>query len=263
MFGARHRRSYLSCQGCVVAGATFTTPVREGLDGETLRVVVGETEKPLPGALDSRPERISSELRLIIQKTLEPAMHSLLKPSLAFAGAAFLLLGWVLVWCVIKMLKSNRSDTLVTAPLVPDQEIQLPSTGMARLILETPRISADYRDMRIELTEKQTGHTVAASYSVLAAQGTVYGITTMQVPFGPATLLQAGAYRARVSGLKVGSDYSRYRLAISRPYLGRLTLQMIVMVLCAVGMLLDMIWAAWLAGWMKAGPSGMAPGAFS
>ncbi len=173
------------------------------------------------------------------------------RTSLAFAGMAFLLLGAALVWCIAKMLQQNRTDTLVSAPLVAEQAIQLPSTGMARLILEVPRTSADYRKVRIELTEQQSGQAVRADYSLLTAQGAVYGVTTMQVPFGPATMMRAGLYRARIGGLDAGKDYSRCRLILSRPYLGRLTLQIIILVLCGVGILLDLIWVVWLAGWMK------------
>jgi hypothetical protein len=175
--------------------------------------------------------------------------------SLAFAAIAFLLLAATLVGCVAKMLKSNRTDTLVAAPLAADQEIQLPSTGTARLILEVPRTSADYSNLRIALTEQQSGQTVTADYSMVTAQGTVYGVTTMKVPFGQPTVLRAGMYRARISGLQAGKDYSRYRLQISRPYLSRLILQIIILVFCGVGMLLDVIWVAWMAGWMKAGVS--------
>jgi hypothetical protein len=101
------------------------------------------------------------------------------------------------------------------------------------------------------LTEQQSAQTVTTDYSLLTGQGAVYGLTTMKVPFGPAAVLRAGVYRARISGLEAGKDYTRYRLMISRPYLARLTLQIIVLVLCGVGMLLDVIWVAWLAGWMK------------
>jgi hypothetical protein len=174
---------------------------------------------------------------------------------LAFASTVFSLLGAAAVWCVAKMLKSNRRDVLVSAPLMPEQEICLPSTGMVRLVLETPRTSGDYRNLRIELNEKQTGQSATASYSLLTAQAAVYGVTTMQVPLGPATMLPAGVYIARISGLRAESDYSRYRLIVSRPYIGRLSLQIIILVLCGTGMLLDLVWFAWLAGWMKPGGS--------
>jgi len=169
----------------------------------------------------------------------------------ALAGLIFVLLGGALTWCVVSMLRNNRKDFLVSTPVAPEQEIRLPSTGMARLLVETPRTSPDYRRMRIELTEQQTGQTVTAEYSPVTAQGAVYGVSTMQVPFGPATMLRAGVYRARIGGLESAPDYSRCRLVISRPYLGRLTLQIIALVLCGVAMLLDLIWAVWSAGLMK------------
>ncbi len=167
------------------------------------------------------------------------------------AGAAFLLFGFGFVWCSVQMVRSNRKDILAVAPVVPAQEIQLPSSGMARVLLECPRTSADYRNMRIELVEKESGRNVTADYAPLAAQGAVYGVTTMQVPIGPAAMLRTGTYVVRIGGLQAGNDYSRYRLMISRPYIGRLTLQIIGLVLCGVAMLLDVIWFCWMAGWMQ------------
>jgi len=173
------------------------------------------------------------------------------KGLLVFAGVAFILFGIALVWCVVSMLKSNRTDILASAPLAVEQEIQIPYTSKARILLETPRTSSEYSNLRIELIERQTGRSVTGAYSFVTAQGAVYGVTTMQVPFGPEMSLPAGVYLARISGLQAGNDYSRYRLLISRPYIGRLTLQIIALVLCGVAMMLDLVWAAWLAGLMK------------
>jgi hypothetical protein len=170
---------------------------------------------------------------------------------LALAGVAFLLFGFGVVWCAIRMVRSNRNDILAAAPVVPAQELRLPSSGMARVMLECPRTSAEYSNMRIELVEKETGRSVTADYSPIAAQGAVYGVTTMQVPIGPSVMLRTGAYVVRIGGLQAGNDYSRYRLMISRPYIGRLTLQIIGLVLCGVAMLLDVIWVCWMAGWMQ------------
>ncbi len=172
----------------------------------------------------------------------------------AFAGLIFLFLGAAASWCVASMLRNNRKDILVSTPIAPELEFRLPSTGMARLLVESPRTSASYRNMRIELTEQQTGETVSAEYSLVTAQGAVYGLSTMQVPFGPPRMLRAGVYRARIGGLDSAIDNSRYRLIISRPYMARLVLQIIVLVLCGVAMLLDLIWAVWSAGLLKTIP---------
>ena len=175
-----------------------------------------------------------------------------LRAELVFPGTAFLLLGIALVWCVVKMVKGNRSDILVSAPIRPEQEISLPSAGVVLLLLESPRMATDYRAMQFELVEKQSGQKVTMGYSLVTAQGAVYGFTTVQVPFGRMAV-RPGAYIARIHGLQAGRDYSGYRLMISRPYIGRLTLQIIVLVLCGVGMLGSLIWAAWLAGLMQHG----------
>jgi hypothetical protein len=174
-------------------------------------------------------------------------------PNMALGILVFLILGIAFNRCAFRMLKDNRNDRLVSVPLAPELEIVLPSTGKARLLVECPRIAAKHRSLRIALTEQQTGQTIAAEYSTVTAQGAVYGVSTMQVPFGQPALLRAGAYHARITGLDPAGDYSRYRLVLSRPYIGRLALQIVVLVLCGVGMLLDAIWVAWSNGWMKTG----------
>lgn len=90
------------------------------------------------------------------------------------------------------------------------------------------------------------------NYSLVTAQAAVYGVTTMQVPFGRMAV-RAGVNIVRIAGLQTGADYARYGLIFSKPYMARLALQIIGIGLCAVGMLLTMIWAAWRAGLLKPG----------
>jgi hypothetical protein len=166
---------------------------------------------------------------------------------------AFVILGILFVWCAVRLVKSNRSDILASASVAREQEINLPLPGVVLLLMEVPRTATDYRGFRIALIEKQTGQAETMKYSYLTAQGAVYGVTTMQVPFGRIMATRAGVYVARIEGLQPGKDYSRYRLLLSRPYLGRMARQIVALVLCGVGMLLSLIWAAWLAGLMQPG----------
>jgi hypothetical protein len=82
-------------------------------------------------------------------------------------------------------------------------------------------------------------------YGYGRAQGATYGVSTARVPFGRMTAQRAGAYRVRVGGLQTGHDYSRYRIFLSRPYLGRLVAQIIAIVICGVGLLLSLLLALW------------------
>jgi hypothetical protein len=100
---------------------------------------------------------------------------------------AFVLLGFGLVSCGISLVRSNREDVLASTPLAGEQEVTLASPGEVLVLIEAPRIAADYRDFQIELLEKQTGQVTTMRYSVPTAQGAVYGVTTMQVPFGRTT----------------------------------------------------------------------------
>jgi hypothetical protein len=182
-----------------------------------------------------------------------------LRGELVFPGTVFLVLGIAFVWCAVKMVKGNRDDILVSAPVRPEQEIRLPAAGAVLLLLESPRMATDYRAMQVELEEKQSGQKVTMNYSLMTAQGAVYGLTTVKVPFGRLSV-RPGAYIARIHGLQAGHDYSGYRLMISRPYIGRMTLQIIALVLCGAGMLGSLIWAAWLAGLMKHGTTAAVAG---
>jgi hypothetical protein len=169
---------------------------------------------------------------------------------LAVAGTAFVLLGLGLISCITSLIRGNRRDFLASAPLVSKQEMTLASQGEVVVAIETPRTAADFRDFQIELMEKQTGQAATMRYSFLTAQEAVYGVTTMTVPFGRMTA-RPGVYIIQIFGLRSGQDYSRYRLILSRPYLGRMALQIVGIVLCGVGMLLILIWTAWLAGLIK------------
>lgn len=168
--------------------------------------------------------------------------------AFAVAGVAFVLLGMGLVYCVVSLIRGNREDILAVAPLVSEQAISIRSAGDALIMIETPRTSADYRALQLQVIN-QTGQGHTFDYSLVRAQGAVYGVTTMQVPFGRMHVTP-GAYTVRISGLQSGKDYSAYRLMLSRPYMGRIAIQVIGIVLCGVGMLLSVIWAAWRAGWL-------------
>jgi hypothetical protein len=171
--------------------------------------------------------------------------------SVAVPAVVFVLLGIGLVWSVVSLVRSNNRDILASVPIIPQQEVSLPSPGDVLVMMEVPRIGSDFRSFRIELVEKQTGQATAMSYSLVAAQGATYRFTTMQVPFGRMPSARAGVYVVRIVGLQPGKDYSSHRLILSRPYMARLVLQILAIVFCGVGMLLSVICAAWLAGLMK------------
>ena len=114
--------------------------------------------------------------------------------TLVLPGAVFVLRSIGLVWSVVSLVRSNSSDILASVPLVPEQEINLPSAGDALVMLEVPRLGSDFRNFQIQLVERQTGQAVTMQYSYVTAQGAIYGFSTMQVPFGFAL-----AFRARRS----------------------------------------------------------------
>src|SRR3989442_1155975 len=143
------------------------------------------------------------------------------------AGIMFVTLGCVLIWIVAQLVRSNRAQLLATGALVPEQELAISDPGEVVLLLETPRFGSDYRNFKFEIVENATGDRTKMKYDFVRAQGAVYGVTTMRVPIGRMTVLRAGAYTLRVTGLQAGKNYSNYRIFLSRPYLGRMVLQIV------------------------------------
>ena len=113
------------------------------------------------------------------------------------------------------------------------------------LLIDVPRFGSRFRELEFEVVEQASGRTTKLTYDFLRAQGAVYGVTTMRVPLGRVTVERPGSYLVRVCGLKPGADYSRCRIMFSRPYLGRMVLQIIGIVICAIGMLLSLLLALW------------------
>jgi hypothetical protein len=178
---------------------------------------------------------------------------------LAVAGAVFILLAIGLVCCVVRLVRSNRGDTLISAPLVPQQEINLPGAGEVVVLVKMPQLAAGFSGLQIELTEKGSDSTQVMKYSYASAQGAVHGFDGVKMRFGRMTIPRSATYVARVSGLIPGKDYSSYWLIFSRPYFSRMALQIVGIVVCSVGMLGCLIWGVWLAGLMKQGTSTSEP----
>jgi len=171
---------------------------------------------------------------------------------LVLAGALFFFLAIGLVWLVIQLIRGNQNSILSTAPVTgQQQQVKIDSPGGIVLLLEVPRLASDFRNFRIDLTNQQTGQQTNMQYSFLTAQKSVYGVSTMKVPFGRLAIAGPALYSIQLAGLEPGKDYSAYRLIFSRPYIGRMTLQIIGIVICGVAMLGSLIWACWLAGLMR------------
>ena len=173
-------------------------------------------------------------------------------PLLTLAGIVFILLAPGVVWFAVQLIKGNRGDTLVSAPFVVQQEINLSASGEVVVMIDMPQLATDFKDFQIELTGKKTGQTEVMKYSYLGSQGAIHGVPNLRMPYGRMNA-NAGTYVARITGLNPSKDYSAYQLVFSRPYGTRMALQIIGIVFCVVGMLGCLIWAVWLMGLMKQG----------
>jgi hypothetical protein len=161
------------------------------------------------------------------------------------ASILFVAFAVALIWVVMRLLRSNREQILATAPLLPEQEVTIRAPGEMILLIETSRFDTDYRNLEFEVLEKTPARSTKLKYGYMRGQGAVHGVTTMRVPIGNVIAQSPGTFVVRVTGLEPGRDYARSRMLFSRPYLGRMALQIIGIVLCAVGMLLSLLLAAW------------------
>lgn len=166
-------------------------------------------------------------------------------PMLMGAGIVCATLGFALVSLVMRLLRSNREQIVASGPVLAEQEIAIREPGELVLLFETPRFRSDYRTLEFEIIEQATGELTTMKYAVLSGQATIRGVTTMRVPIGRLTVQRAGAYRVRVAGLHAEKDYSGSCLLLSRPYLGRMVLQIVGIVVCAIVMLLSLLLIFW------------------
>src|SRR3954447_1038076 len=166
-------------------------------------------------------------------------------PILSAASTAFFIFTCLLVWVVVRLLRSNRKQLVAIGPMVSEQEFVLRESGPLLLLVEVPRIGSNFRQLEFELSERATGQSTRMRYDFLRAQGAVYGLTTMRVPIGRFVVQREGSYLLRISGLQPAVDYSGSKVMFSQPYLARMILQIIGIVIFAIGMLLTLLLALW------------------
>lgn len=161
------------------------------------------------------------------------------------ASAGLVIFASLAGWFAWRLIRGNRDQLLASGALVPEQQFTLTETGEVLLLLETPRMVINFPHLKFMVVEVATGATTLMEYHYARAQGAVRGVSTVRIPFGQMAVSRPGAYLVRVTGLDAAGDYSRSRILLSRPYLGRMTLQIVGIVLCGVTALLCLILAAW------------------
>jgi hypothetical protein len=167
------------------------------------------------------------------------------------AGALFIALAAGLIWLVTLLIRANQNSVLASSNLASSQEVRLDQIGEVVVLLEVPRISSEFRNFQLYFTNRDTGHEIALRYHYLTAQKSVYGVTTMKVPFGRLINTAPATWSVNITGFEPGKDYSNYQLILSKPYIGRMAVQIVGIVFCGLGMLLCVIWSCWLLGLMK------------
>ena len=166
-------------------------------------------------------------------------------PLLVVAAVAALIFLCLLIRVIAALLRSNRKQLVATGPLIEEQEFKLTEASPLLLMVEVPRFGSAFRHLQFEVVEQASGQLTRLGYDFLRAQGAVYGVTTMRVPIGRLPSVRPGRYLVRVLGLQPETSYSSSRIMLSRPYLGRMVLQIIGIVFCAIGLLLSVLLGLW------------------
>lgn len=166
-------------------------------------------------------------------------------PLLFSASTAFLIFGTLLIRAIVRLVRANRAQIVAAGPMVAEQQVTLAEPASLRFLVEVPRFATWLRNLEFEVTEMATAKTTKLSYDFVRAQGAVYGVTTMRLPLGTVIGEHPGEYLIRVIGLEPGKDYGQSKVMLSRPYLGRMILQIIAIVFCALGLLGSLLLALW------------------
>ena len=102
---------------------------------------------------------------------MEPANDSHGDQIIASSGRlehGFFLLGGLLVWVVVRLLRSNREQLLASGPMTAEQEFALREAAALLLLIEVPRFGSRFRELEFEVVEQASGRTtklVTISYA--------------------------------------------------------------------------------------------------
>jgi len=176
---------------------------------------------------------------------LRGAMEIKSLPLLLVASLDGLIFLSLLIRVIAALIRGNRQQIVATGPLIDQQEFDVSDGSPLLLMVEVPRFGTNFRQLQFEVVEQASAQVTRFGYDFLRAQGAIYGVTTMRVPIGRLPLVRPGRYLVRVLGLNSATDHSRSRIMLSRPYLGRMVLQIIGIVICAIGVLLSLLLGLW------------------
>ena len=100
-------------------------------------------------------------------------------PPLAASTTAFFLLGGLLVWVVVRLLRSNREQLLASGPMTAEQEFALREAAALLLLIEVPRFGSGFRELEFEVVERASGGATKLTYDFVRAQGDKIDLSTI------------------------------------------------------------------------------------
>lgn len=168
------------------------------------------------------------------------------------AGVAMVLFAIGAGWLALRLVRGNRAAIVATLPVQPEQSFAAPA-GELVVSLEVPRLSTDFQNWELELTEASTQRQQRMKWAGPRTSGTVKGFSTIKVPIGRLVLSAPEQLTFRLRGLAPNSDPSATHIVLARPYLARIAIHVVGIVVCGVAMLLSVIWGLWQLGVVKSG----------
>ena len=154
-------------------------------------------------------------------------------------------------WFAMNLIRSNRTAVLSTLPVKAEQTVSAKLDGEVVVSLEIPQLSTEYRSWELEVIENGSRQTHHMKWGGPRATGAVKGFSTMKVPVGQLTLANPDTLTIRVKGLAADQSYADSQIVLTRPYLGRMALQIIGIVVCAIAALLSLLGGLWALGVLK------------
>lgn len=135
-----------------------------------------------------------------------------------------------LVAAIVRVRRLITSVTEHTLPVVAQQTFQMEDVGGKCLHLEGPRFTIRFARLSFALIDGSTNTAVRLKPVLLRA--VIGGFKKVRLLFKTFSIDHAGPYRLEISGLRGETDYGDLRIVITKPYLAKMTLYILGLIVC-------------------------------
>lgn len=144
--------------------------------------------------------------------------------AVAFISGIYLL--WIMIRRLIRLPASVTEHTL---PVIPHQKIEFIDIGEKYLHVEGPRFTTVFSGISFALSDGSTNLPVRLRSVIL--RSVMGGMSRAKLLLKTFVIDHAGSYGLQIGGIKEGVDYSNTHIVITKPYLAKLTLNILGLIL--------------------------------